>query len=320
MRSYPVVDSDCQIPLVSILVVSCDKYSDLWRPFFGLFRERWPDCPYRVYLGSNHKIYPDQYVTPVLVGDDISWASGVLRMLDQIDTNHVIMFLEDFLIQSPVDTSAIKRYAKIAINSNSGCLRLSPYPPPTIPLPDYSDLGFIMAEDLYRVSTQVAIWQVGTLRRLLIPGFSAWDFELSGSQLSSKFFDQFYCVWKPAILYLNGVERGKWRQEGVALCREAKIDVDLAHRPMLTEEEIDAYHKSLRVVNLKNESLAYFLNGDRYKGFETAIRYLFRKPFEASIWGIIIFGLMGPHPLKWLREKYFHVKMERHYRKWDNAQ
>jgi len=37
----------------SILIPSCDKYSDLWRPFFTLFWRHWPDCPFPVYLGSN---------------------------------------------------------------------------------------------------------------------------------------------------------------------------------------------------------------------------------------------------------------------------
>jgi hypothetical protein len=30
---------------IAIPVVSCDKYSDLWQPFFALFDRFWPDCP-----------------------------------------------------------------------------------------------------------------------------------------------------------------------------------------------------------------------------------------------------------------------------------
>ena len=42
----------------AILILSCDKFSDLWKPFFDLFWKYWPDCPYNVYLKvmKNHLI------------------------------------------------------------------------------------------------------------------------------------------------------------------------------------------------------------------------------------------------------------------------
>ena len=39
---------------VTLLVPSCDRYADLWPTFFALLRRQWPDCPFRVVLGSNH--------------------------------------------------------------------------------------------------------------------------------------------------------------------------------------------------------------------------------------------------------------------------
>ena len=39
----------------AILVASCDRYSDLWGPFFGVLAKRWPDCPLPIYLGMNHR-------------------------------------------------------------------------------------------------------------------------------------------------------------------------------------------------------------------------------------------------------------------------
>jgi len=40
---------------IAVLVVSCDKYADLWPPFFQLFLRFWPECPFSVYLISNQK-------------------------------------------------------------------------------------------------------------------------------------------------------------------------------------------------------------------------------------------------------------------------
>jgi hypothetical protein len=311
-------DSGNPIHPISLLVVSCDKYSDLWKPFFELFRVQWPNCPYPLFLGTNRKIYPGGYVTSLPIGEDISWASGVLRMLDRIDAQHVILFLEDFLIRLPVDTSAIERYVEIAVKENVGCLRLFPYPPPSRHLPDYVDVGSILPGDLYRVSTQAAIWRVDTLRRLLIPGFTAWDFELTGSQLSNALPDAFWSVWEPALAYLNGVERGKWRPQGLSLCREANVEVDLTARSVLTEEDITAYQEKLGIEKLKHEALEHFMAGRRIRGLGSAIRHLFRQPFALPLWGIVLFGLLGPSPLAWLKSKHFRARIERYYKKWGN--
>ena len=48
MQKRQIARSDC-----SILVVSCDRYRDLWTPFFTLFQRYWPDCDMPVYLGTN---------------------------------------------------------------------------------------------------------------------------------------------------------------------------------------------------------------------------------------------------------------------------
>lgn len=40
--------------MIAVLIVSCDKYSDLWDPFLRAFDRYWPDCPFTVSLLSSH--------------------------------------------------------------------------------------------------------------------------------------------------------------------------------------------------------------------------------------------------------------------------
>ena len=40
---------------LAILMLSCDKYSDLWDDFFNLKERFWPDCPYHCYLATDTK-------------------------------------------------------------------------------------------------------------------------------------------------------------------------------------------------------------------------------------------------------------------------
>lgn len=68
----------------------------------------------------------------------------------------------------------------------------------------------IAAGTPYRVSTQAAFWRVQTLRDLIAPGESAWQFEIHGSIRSARTAG--FAEMKNDVLGYRHhvVERGKW--------------------------------------------------------------------------------------------------------------
>ena len=206
------------MPELPVLVVSCDRYRDLWRPFFELFWRRWPDCRGPVFLGSNFERYDDPRVETLRVGADVNWAAGVTSMLDRIGGEYVIVMLEDFLLMKNVDNARIERLAGVATAERLGCLRLYSIFPPETGMTRYPELGSFAPGEKWRITAQAAIWRVDTLRRLLVPGFSAWDFELVGSQMSDYMPDRIWGALQPALVYDQAGEKGKWRPQGLAIC------------------------------------------------------------------------------------------------------
>jgi len=229
----------------AVLVASCDNYSDLWEPFFTLFHKHWPDCPFPVFLGSNYRCCPEKKVISICVGEDLSWADNLHRMLDQVPSYRVILFLEDFLMVRSVDNKTVQNLVDVAGQEDLACLRLYPHPPPTRRLKGKPGLGKLRRGDDYRVSTQVAIWNVDTLRALSWPGFSAWDFEIIGSLTSNEMGLKFWGVYEPVIDYRNGVWRGRWLQEGIEICRKSGIDVDMEARESFTPGEPGGDHRGV---------------------------------------------------------------------------
>ena len=142
---------------IPLLVVSCDRYSDLWDPFLQVFRRHWADCPFPLFLGSNHKISHDPGVTTIAIGDDRGWGAGLQSLLDRLGAEYVLLFLEDFFLEEAVDTTNVLRLAEIAGRNKLGCLRLTPNPPPSQQVEGSPGLGWILPGDPYRVSTQVAL-------------------------------------------------------------------------------------------------------------------------------------------------------------------
>jgi hypothetical protein len=221
----------------ALLVVSCDAYQDLWEPFFTLLFRYWPDCPYRVFLGSNYATYPDRRVTPLAIGEDRNWSSNLVKMLESIPSDGVLLLQEDFLVDRPVQTERITQLIGYAEVKEAACLRLMPIPGPDDPCGDHPELGMIRKGAAYRVSLQAAWWRKKDLAAIVRGGESPWQFEHLGShrsnELSAPFLSLREGVGYPLDYYTTAVLRGFWEPGAVALCRREHIPVDLRRRRVL---------------------------------------------------------------------------------------
>ncbi len=222
---------------VPILVCSCDRYADLWAPFFGVFRYRWPDCPYPLYLITNTRTYPDPRVTCLAVGPDLGWGSNLLVSLNRIEAEQVILFLDDFFLTGPVDTDRVRQTVATAKAYDIDCLRFRSDGTFLGPLPEPPGVGEILPGEPYRVSSQVAVWKKDFLCCLLRPHFSIWQFEVLGTLLCDRMKAKVWGSRQGVIEYRHGLERGRWLRRGLEDCAAAGVTVDPPARGIMSDEE-----------------------------------------------------------------------------------
>jgi len=209
-----------------ILVVSCDKYRDLWTPFFALFERYWPDCGMPVYLGTNCARFDHAAVTTLNAGDDEAWSRRLRYYLENLSTDYVLVLLEDFFLDQAVSNGDVAEQIKLLRTRNGICIRLFPNPPA-----DYADV--LHARAAFRVSLQAAIWNRRRLLELLVDEESPWDFELRGSQRSQRWPSGFYCVSKAVIHYRHVVERGEWFRSAARFYAARDIGCNFEARPVM---------------------------------------------------------------------------------------
>ncbi len=200
-----------------MLVVSCDRYRDLWKPFFHLFSKYWPDCRFPVYLGSNFLSVEHPGVTNLHAGEDKSWSSNLRFFLQQIPSEYVLLLLEDFFLDQQVNSGIIQNHLNKLHSLGGTELRLFPNPPFDYALSGNVGLGGLHPLAQYRVSLQAALWNKAKLQHLIRADAGGY-----------------YCVKQPALHYQHVVERGEWFRAAARRYQGEQIGCDMTARPVMT--------------------------------------------------------------------------------------
>ncbi len=227
---------------VAIVVVSCDPYADLWNDFLGCFFRFWPDCPYPVYIISNHIPCRHPRALALTVGDDTTWSRNLQIALERLPHRRVVLMVEDLFLLAPVATASVRALVREFVERAGNCLKLTR----TVP----GDRRGSVALDAslpgapYRCSAVFTLWKTEVLRDILRPHESAWDFEIQGSARTDA-YDGFFVVRKSPFVCANAVVRGRWSRVARRRILHAGILLQSTARPTLSLPAEFAYQAAL---------------------------------------------------------------------------
>ncbi len=243
----------------TIVVSSCDKYEELWKPFFKLLKLSWMDVPCPIVLNTESKNYVDESVKVRCLHPDadngkLNWGGRLKRILRQIDTEYVLFLLDDFFVDGWVDKDKIADCIRWMDEDSS----ISVFSFMEVFADKYNDKrypGFERRKLIgeYKFNCQAGIWRRKHLIQYLRNGESPWEWEVYGNWRSYRMpHRKFYAKAAdapPIIPYLFEANnrnygglvlfRGKWYLPVVNYFIEKyRLEIDLSGRPTMTEEEL----------------------------------------------------------------------------------
>ena len=183
-----------------------------------------------MYLGSNTISYKDKKVTTLLSGRDIDWSTSLLKILDQIQTPYIFLWLDDFFPISAINIARFSNVLHFMLKHKVKHIHIMPQPKPD-QVTNGGLYGVYEKKAPYRV-TAFGFWEVDALKKLLLPGENPWNFEIMGSYRSS-YMDGFYCSMKPVTFCMNVIEKGKIFIESYRYCQKNGIPLDVAKREVI---------------------------------------------------------------------------------------
>ena len=224
---------------VSVMIFSCDAYSDIWKYFLRLYYKYW-DCPYETYITAETK----QVVGDVsIINTTGSWTDRMREALERIPTEYVITMCEDCFIRKTVRQDVIDQCVEyLEANPNIACFNFEKdYFGQSVPS-QYKGFGLKVEGHCWQKSCQPTLWRKSILIELLQGSMSAWEWEESNAPYNYQYY-----VWNgsPEDLvfeygYHNnkwfGIRKGKWvKDDVVPLFEKEHIDVDFSVRGFYEE-------------------------------------------------------------------------------------
>jgi hypothetical protein len=243
---------------LTILVCSCDAYEDLWYPYFEIFKNHWPDCPYPLALNTESKSYSHDGLkikTFEFYTEDeaknVDWSTRMIKTLEAIDTEFVLVTLEDHFLASPVDTKKFEEAFEIIKNHKeitqlSFINRISK----DVKTKRIGNFARIPINNYFRVNLDTAIWRRKRMLKTLRAGENAWEYELNATERALWDFHDYYGyqIEKEPILDVSfhlrkgyGLFRGKWVWRNPELFEKFNIPMDFLKRGYMNQEECIAY-------------------------------------------------------------------------------
>lgn len=220
-------------PAVAVFICGSDSRVDILERTLPAVQKFWPRCRYPTYVGLNScsRALP---VGEPIIAPPSDWRREFTHQLTQIEPDYVIVMLDDFLIQAPVDQDRLTQLVERAARLNLDYLRLVPLGRSLLaratgrhPLEIDPGLQRIRERHPFYSALQIAIWRKRHLLSLLEQPMSIWEFERQCVR------DTSHCAIKhdPPIVYRHLVEKGRWLPYARSLLRRAGCASELGDRP-----------------------------------------------------------------------------------------
>jgi hypothetical protein len=236
-----------EISPFTVLVSSCDGFSDTWEPFFHLYSENLilPEANLLLITERKEFTYPGLDIRCTRANrtrqERLTWAECVLDALDQIETELVFYVQDDYFIERPANSAAIAQVANRMIRSPqiaSVALTHHSTQGPFLPFDGSEELPRLVEvskKAAYRISLQAAMWRKECLKSYLVSDENAWMFEIFGTRRSSRRTGERLLSIAPEeqdlLTYTHtGIIKGRWHPAMPELFRAHGIPVDFSRR------------------------------------------------------------------------------------------
>ncbi len=221
---------------MTMLIMSCDKFSDLWEGHVKLLEQHWGDRGMKTYIVTDK--YSDrtfENVTVLPAGEDMEWSERLKYALKHVATEYVFITLDDYFLIKEVSNEKIEKNVSIMQNEGYDYIRLylRPKCSKSAKRSKYGEFYEINTQDRYSVNLYAGIWRKSFMEQVIRDPRNAWQFEVSLPRVATELGAKCAMSNNGEFVILDVVRKGK-----------------LLHKAARYFKKYDVYHGDREVISI----------------------------------------------------------------------
>ena len=161
---------------IALIISTYDNSEDLWIPLEQTYLQFWKDIKFPIYLTTNHMEFESRLFISLKIGDELSWSDNLIKSLNKIKQEYVLLTFDDLFLISKVDNQCVEQLMTRAIQSKFNYLQFYRSISKGRRLDDLIFKKFNKTR--YKNSTIWSFWKKDVLLELLQKDENAWEFEI----------------------------------------------------------------------------------------------------------------------------------------------
>ncbi len=223
---------------LTILISSCDNFSDLWVNNDTLFNKYWKEHP-PIYLLSDKDNNLANELKFKFYYYSEEFSDRLLKILSEIKTPYVFLTLDDYLICRDVDNKKINAYVTYMKKHNMSYLRFFKRSKTHYGMLDKKmHIHLLKLErKCYEVNLYPSIWRVDDLKKIIYSkNENIWKFEVRATRRARE--NNLLCGWinnKGIYDFVDTIRKGKYLRNAYRFLK--KKDLYISDRSVRTVKE-----------------------------------------------------------------------------------
>lgn len=229
---------------LTLLIHSCNKFSDLWETHSVLLNRNWEKRDVHTMIVSD--IPNDKRLKNIdiyFAGEGSELSDRTKFALQYIDTEYVLITLDDYFPIRPIDSNKIERLIDIMDREKLDYIRLFKDPNSHKRLKKYRKIYQISLDRNYQVNLYQGIWRKSFIEKTLGKSMNAWEYEVSLTPIARVVGAKCALSKGKEFEILDVVRKGQ-----------------LLHKANRYLKKHDLYHGERTVIPLKEELRIYIFN------------------------------------------------------------
>lgn len=204
---------------ITMLILSCDKFSDLWDGHVKQLETYWPDREMRTIIVTDKptdRVFPQIEIMPA--GDKGAWSDRLAYAVQNVATDYVFVTLDDYFLVKRVENKQIEKILAMMDKEHIDYVRLFARPKAATRemLANYEEIHKIDTSVNYSVNLYSGVWRKKFLASTVIRPKTAWQFEVLLHKRAEEYGANCVVSLRNEFEILDVVRKGKLLHNAVA--------------------------------------------------------------------------------------------------------